>query len=420
MQVRILTVAQLNEYVNALIGSDPILRTLKVQGELSGCKRHSSGHLYFSLKDENAVVRCVMFRSAAQTLRFQPQDGLRVVVDGYASLYTRDGQFQLYAQSMQKEGEGELYRRFLLLKTKLEAMGYFDPARKRAIPLLPKCVGVVTSGTGAALQDILQIIRRRYPRMDIEICPVLVQGIGAAEDIAAGIRYMNARSKASVLIVARGGGSMEDLWAFNEPIVATAIYESRIPVISAVGHETDFSIADFTADLRAPTPSAAAELCVPEYAALLQRADELASGRLPYALERNIAVKRERLHLLLHARGFSAAGHSAALHRQILENSMKRLRVAATAQAQHKRTDIQGLLHRLAALSPDAVLERGYAIVYSDESGHIMTSVSALTKDTAVTLRMHDGSASARIEDIQKNKNTKHRQEKGNGKRNNV
>ena len=416
---RVLTVAQLNEYVNALIGGDPILRALKVQGELSGCKRHSSGHMYFSLKDENAVVRCVMFRSAAHTLRFQPQDGMRVVVDGYASLYTRDGQFQLYAQSMQKEGEGELYRRFLLLKTKLEAMGYFDPVRKRAIPLLPKCVGVVTSGTGAALQDILQIIRRRYPRMDIEVCPVLVQGIGAAEDIAAGIRYMNARSKASVLIVGRGGGSMEDLWAFNEPVVATAIYESRIPVVSAVGHETDFSIADFTADLRAPTPSAAAELCVPQYAALLQRADELAS-ELPHALKRNIAVKRERLYLLLHARGFSAVGHSASLHRQILENSMERLRTAAAVQAQRKRTDMQGLLQRLAALSPDAVLERGYAIVFNDDEGHLATSVSALSRDTAVTLRMHDGAATARIEGIQKKKNIKHRQEKAYGKRENI
>ena len=402
MLEKTLTVTQLNEYVGTLLGGDPLLRNLRVQGELSGFKRHTTGHLYFSLKDENAVVRCVMFRSAAQTLEFAPQDGMRVQAGGYAALYTRDGQFQLYVQSMQKDGEGELYRRFLLLKTKLEALGYFDQARKRPIPFLPSCVGIVTSATGAALQDILQIIRRRFPRMDVQICPALVQGAGAAEDIAAGIRYMNRHSRASVLIVARGGGRMEDLWAFNEPAVAKAIFESKIPVVSAVGHETDFTIADFTADLRAPTPSAAAELCVPEYAALLQRTDELISERLPRALMHSITVKRDKLHLLLRARGFSAAEHKALIKRQILENTMKRLRMNAFAAMQEKRAAAQGMLHRLLPLSPDSALQRGFAII-SDSAGQVVSSITGLSTDMEVMLRMRDGSAHARIEHIREN-----------------
>ncbi|MEL7602328.1 MAG: exodeoxyribonuclease VII large subunit [Bacillota bacterium] len=402
MPDRALTVTQLNEYVGTLLSGDPLLRGLKVQGELSGFKRHTSGHIYFSLKDETAVVRCVMFRTAAQSLNFVPQDGMRVLATGYAALYVRDGQYQLYVQSMQKEGEGELYRRFLLLKTKLEAMGYFNPDHKRPIPFLPQCVGIVTSPTGAALQDILQIIRRRFPRMDMQICPVLVQGAGAAENIAAGIRAMNQLGRASVLIVGRGGGSIEDLWAFNEVVVAKAIYESHIPVISAVGHETDFSIADFTADLRAPTPSAAAELCVPEYDALLQHTDGLVSERLPRALNRSIVAKRDRLLLLLHARGFSAAEHSVALKRQILENTIKRLRIAAAHSLLGQRAVIRGLIQRLQPLSPDAALQRGFAMV-GDGAGNILSSISDLAPDMEIMIRMHGGEANARVEHIQPN-----------------
>ncbi len=399
MAQRILTVTQLNEYVGNLLNGDPVLRTLRVQGEISGFKLHTSGHMYFQLKDESAVLRCVMFRSAAMSVRFQPQDGMKVIVDGYASLYTKDGQFQLYAQAMQKDGEGELYQRFLLLKTKLEAMGYFDPARKRLIPFLPKKVGVVTSGTGAALQDILQIIRRRFPNMDIVVCPVLVQGTGAAADVAAGIRAMNAYGGVSVLIVGRGGGSMEDLWAFNEPEVVKAVFESRIPVISAVGHETDITLCDFTADLRAPTPSAAAELAVPAYDGLLQRVDELSSERLYRASFRSLSVKRERIGLLMRARGFSASSHRAALERKRLEHAAKKLEdTGASALLQH-RTKVDGLLHRLRALSPDAVLDRGYAII-TDEGGRILHNTSNMNTGMPVVLHMNDGAAQARIDRV--------------------
>jgi len=399
MTDRILTVTQLNDYVAAILNGDPMLRALKVQGEISGFKRHSSGHLYFMLKDENAVIRCVMFRSAALTLRFAPQDGMHVIVDGYASLYTRDGQFQLYAQAMQKEGEGELYKRFLLLKARLEAMGYFDAARKRPIPALPRCVGVITSPTGAAVQDIIEIIRRRFPSMDIQFCPAQVQGTGAAEDIADAVRRMNGAKRASVLIVGRGGGSIEDLWAFNEPAVVKAIYESTIPVVSAVGHETDFTLADFTADLRAPTPSAAAELCVPEYAVLLQRADELASVRLPRAMLRSVAVKRERVELLLRARGFSLAGHNVSILRERLKTQTQKLSRLPAQLLREQRNALQGTLNRLASLSPGAVLARGFAIV-SDAEGRLLGEAGELSKDMEILLRMRDGTARARIEDV--------------------
>lgn len=399
MAQRILTVTQLNEYVGNLLNGDPVLRALRVQGELSGFKRHSSGHMYFQLKDENAVLRCVMFRSAAMSVGFVPQDGMKVIVDGYASLYTKDGQFQLYAQAMQKDGEGELYQRFLLLKTKLESMGYFDTARKRPIPFLPQKVGVVTSGTGAALQDVLQIIRRRFPNMNVVVCPVLVQGAGAAADIAAGIRALNAHGDVSVLIVGRGGGSMEDLWAFNEPEVVKAVFESRIPVISAVGHETDITLCDFTADLRAPTPSAAAELAVPAYDALLQRVDELFSERLYRALFRSLSVKRERIELLMRARGFSATAHRAVLERKRLEHAEKKLEYSGQRLLSQHRTRVEGLLHRLQALSPGAVLDRGYAII-TDGGGHILHNISAMKDGMPVVLHMNDGAAEARVERV--------------------
>lgn len=399
MTQRVLTVTQLNDYVAGLLGGDPILRTLRVQGEISGLKRHSSGHMYFQLKDENAVLRCVMFRSSAANIRFAPQDGMKVAVDGYASLYTKDGQFQLYAQAMQKDGEGELYQRFLLLKTKLEALGYFDPARKRPIPFLPQKVGVITSGTGAALQDILQIIRRRFPRMDVVVCPVLVQGTGAAADIAAGIRAMHARNDISVLIVGRGGGSMEDLWAFNEQEVVKAVFESRLPVISAVGHETDITLCDFTADLRAPTPSAAAELAVPAYDALLQRVDELASVRLPHALSRSLAIKGQRISLLMRARGFSAATHRTQMERQRLQHATKKLETACGGALLQKKKRVEGAMQRLYALSPDAVLKRGYAMV-SDEAGNLLRGIAEMHKEMQVTLHMNDGAAKARIERV--------------------
>ena len=370
-----LTVTQLNEYVNGMLKRDLLLNNVCVCGELSGFKRHSSGHLYFSLKDEGALVRCVMFRQNAYELEFSPEDGQSVRVYGSVSLYVKDGQYQLYVTNMEREGEGELFRRFMLMKTRLDARGYFDESHKKPIPILPKCVGVVTSPTGAAVQDIINITRRRFDGMNILLYPVRVQGEGAAAEIAHAIDEMNRIRKADVLIVGRGGGSMEDLWPFNEEIVAKAIYESKIPVVSAVGHETDFSIADFTADMRAPTPSAAAELCVPERARL--------EGDVRMALE---------------SAAFQSAHHRIALLRSEVaaeQSAMANNVRAETANAAHS---IESLAARLEALSPGKVLERGYGMVQAE--GRYVGSAAELKEGLAARLIMRDGTANITVDSI--------------------
>ena len=272
-----ISVSQLNEYVRKLISGDPMLRKIRVRGEISGFKKHISGHLYFTLKDEGARVQCVMFKQSAMYLNFQPRDGMRVVADCSASLYAQSGTYQLYVDGMTQEGAGELFLRFEALKQKLSAEGLFDPSVKKPIPMLPKVVGVVTSRTGAVLRDIVRVAGRRNPDVSILLAAASVQGSGAAEEIVSALDRLNKDGRADVILCGRGGGSIEDLWPFNEEIVARAIARSRIPVISCVGHETDFTIADFVADLRAPTPSAAAELAVPVKEELLADIDMLAA-----------------------------------------------------------------------------------------------------------------------------------------------
>ncbi|MDL2234805.1 exodeoxyribonuclease VII large subunit [Christensenellaceae bacterium OttesenSCG-928-L17] len=398
-----LSVTQLNEYVSGLIAGDPMLRELRVQGEISGFKRHSSGHLYFSLKDEHAVVRCVMFRQAAQQLQIQPRDGMQVIISGYAALFQRDGQFQLYAQNIVQMGEGDLYRRFLLLKTQLEAKGYFDAAHKKPIPMLPACVGVITSDTGAVLQDIRNVIGRWFPRMHILVLPVRVQGPSAAQEIARAIDQMNREKRASVLIVGRGGGSIEDLWAFNELPVAEAIYRSEIPIISAVGHETDFTIADFVADLRAPTPSAAAELCVPSYDQLVQTLDNAVSQRLQRAISQALLSRRNRIEILLRSRGFAVVEHQLALKRQQVVNAIQKMQSAAMTQMQEQVGKLDKQRERLQLLSPTQMLGRGYALI-SDEMGKPVGSIAELSPNDMLAIQMHDGRATARVVDVQRRK----------------
>lgn len=394
-------VSELNEYVSLVLSNDPNLCDLRVSGEISGFKRHSSGHLYFSLKDEDAIVRCVMFRQQAMRLNFQPQDGMQVLLYGRASLYEKDGAFQLYANYLKKSGEGELYLRFLALKKELEERGWFDEERKRPIPFLPRRVGVVTSGTGAAVQDILNIIQRRFPRMPVVLASVRVQGAGAAEEIAKAIREMNDKNAADVLIVGRGGGSMEDLWAFNEPIVAEAIFESKIPVISAVGHETDFTIADFVADLRAPTPSAAAELAVPEMDACYEGV-RLQSDRLRRALTARIERMRATVRLFASAKAFRLLESRLMSERQSLDSARERAFRGAKEQISGARVELNRMRAQLTALDPSAVLERGYAIL-TDQSGHALGSVSTVQAGDAVVIRMHDGTAGAHIDQVSKN-----------------
>ena len=391
-------VSELNEYVSLVLSGDPNLADLRVSGEISGFKRHSSGHLYFSLKDENALVRCVMFRQQAMRLTFQPQDGMQVLLYGKASLYEKDGSFQLYANYLKKSGEGELYLRFLAMKRELESRGWFNEAHKKPIPFLPRRVGVVTSGTGAAVQDIFNIIQRRFPRMPVVLASVRVQGAGAAEEIAKAIDEMNRAKAADVLIVGRGGGSMEDLWAFNEPAVAEAIYRSEIPVISAVGHETDVTIADFVADLRAPTPSAAAELCVPEMDACYE-AVRLQSQRMHRALSARLERMRANVKLFASSKAFRLLEHRLMNQRQALDGARERALRGAREQMGAARTELMRMQTQLRALDPSAVLDRGYAIL-TDADGHALGGVRAMQAGDAVKIRMHDGAASAKIETV--------------------
>lgn len=391
-------VSELNEYVSLVLSNDPNLCDLKVSGEISGFKRHSSGHLYFSLKDESALVRCVMFRQQAMRLNFQPQDGMQILLYGRASLYEKDGSFQLYANYLKKSGEGELYLKFLALKKELAERCWFDEAHKKQIPFLPRRVGVVTSGTGAAVQDILNIIQRRFPRMPVVLASVRVQGAGAAEEIAKAISELNRRHAADVLIVGRGGGSMEDLWAFNEPVVAEAIYKSDIPVVSAVGHETDYTIADFVADLRAPTPSAAAELCVPEMDAVYEGV-RLQSLRMQRALNAKLERMRSNIKLFASSKAFRLLENRLLSERQTLDSMRERAGRGSREQIVSARHSLTLLHAQLSAIGPSAVLERGYAIL-SDSSGRAISEVKAMRSGDTVNIRLRDGTADATIQTV--------------------
>ena len=392
-----LTVSQLNEYVNGLLKSDSLLSHVCVSGEISGFKRHSSGHLYFSIKDEGALVRCVMFRQNAFSLDFSPQDGQSVLIYGSVSIYVKDGQYQLYVTAMERQGEGELYRRFMLMKTRLEAKGYFDEGHKKPIPHLPRCVGIITSPTGAAIQDIINITRRRFPSMNMLLYPVRVQGEGAAEEIAKAIYAMNLIKKADVLIVGRGGGSMEDLWPFNEEIVAKAIYESEIPIVSAVGHETDFSIADFTADLRAPTPSAAAELCVPEYARLY---GDIVSAQsyISDQCHKEMDNLKQRLSGIRDSAAFSMTRHRLEILSRAVETQRDNMSTMLRSELINAIHSIEKQQSRLNALSPEAVLERGYGLVQQD--GVFVGSADELKEKQKALLIMKNGRADITIDSV--------------------
>ena len=389
------TVSELNAYVSQLLQSDDALHGLRVAGEISGFKRHTSGHLYFSLKDASASVRCVMFRTYAMRLRFSPRDGMRVVLTGYASLYERDGSFQLYAMALEEQGAGALYQQFLERKDALEQRGWFDESQKKPIPFLPRRVGVVTSGSGAAVQDILQIIGRRFPSMPVVLASVKVQGDGAAQEIAHAVTEMDRRRAADVLIVGRGGGSIEDLWAFNELAVAEAIHACATPVISAVGHETDFTIADFVADLRAPTPSAAAELAVPELDALTETLRDRAE-RLGRGLLHTVTHARARIELATSSRGFFALRARLDAYRQTLDGQADAMHRAGLDALTDRRALLATATARLGGLDPLCVLRRGYALV-RDARGGAITDAHALKAGETVTITLHGGGAEATV-----------------------
>ncbi|MBR2798487.1 MAG: exodeoxyribonuclease VII large subunit [Clostridia bacterium] len=362
-----LSVSELNEYARKLLAGDPLLRGLEVSGEISGYKHHYSGHRYFSLKDENARVQCVMFRQHAMGLDFQPADGMRVTVRASASIYPQNGSFQLYVTAMRQAGQGDLYIRFEKLKQKLMAEGLFDPARKREIPPFPKVIGVVTSETGAAIRDIIHVARRRNPNVGIVVSPCLVQGADAAKDIVRAMDRLNRGKACDVMLVGRGGGSIEDLWAFNEEIVARAIAASPIPVVSCVGHEVDFTISDFVADLRAPTPSAAAELTVPRLDQMKADLEGMVS-RLAGALAAGQRMRRMALERLGSATVLAMPGRTLIEPRRArLEGVERRLTAAMPVRLERCRHRLDALAASLRALDPASVMDRGYAVVRQGE-----------------------------------------------------
>lgn len=392
----IFSVTELNTYIDLVLGNEPNLKQLVVEGEISACKRHPSGHLYFTLQDASSSVPCVMWKQQTHALRFLPKEGMRVRLNGRASLYGRDGRFQLYANALEKCGEGDLMQAFLRYKAELEQKGYFDAAHKKPIPALPTCVGVVTSSSGAALQDIRSVVKRRFPSMPIVVYAAAVQGENAAKELAAAIEQANREKRADVLIVGRGGGSMEDLWAFNEPEVTEAVYRSELPIVSAVGHETDTMLTDFVADLRAPTPSAAAELVVPEEKLLWERLTT-AKERLERSMENGWSRKRDRLELIMR-------GSAWAEVPMRLERSFQRLMEAEVALMRAETEQSERLLHslsvlgtRLHALSPMRWSERGFALLY-DPKGNPITKADMVQKGDTLTLQFADGKVFATVD----------------------
>lgn len=387
------TVSLLNEYVNTLLKNDVRLRSIKVSGEISGFKIPSSGHLYFSLKDENALIRCVMFRSYAQGLSFLPENGMKVVLTGSVSMYVRDGQYQFYATGMKKAGEGELYREFLELKAKLEKEGLFD--RKRPIPKLPRCVGLATSKTGAAVHDMLTVIKRRFPMMDIIIADASVQGANAPKALIEALSLLNETGKPDVIIIGRGGGSYEDLSCFNDEGLARAIYASRIPVVSAVGHEIDYTIADFAADMRAATPSAAAETVVPVYDEISERILNLRAALDKNALNALETAKR-RLSVQKNTSVLANPKRLSEMKRQHLNFIEQTLNGAAGEAIASAYAALDAAAQSLEAMNPQNVLKRGYAII-RDAGGNFIKSVSDAFAGQDLTITVADGSFDAAV-----------------------
>ena len=369
--MRNLTVTAVNSYIKAIIGTDSNLTDISVEGEISNFKLHSSGHCYFTLKDSGGVLKCVMFRSSAQRLKFMPENGMQVEVRGSISVYERDGVYQLYAESMKQGGTGNLYEIFEQTKKKLEAEGIFDGRYKKPVPFLPSVVGVITSPTGAVFSDIKNVMYRRFPTMKLRLFPAAVQGEEAVPSIVRNLTFINARRLCDVIILARGGGSIEDLWAFNEEAVARAIFASDIPVISAVGHETDYTIADFAADLRAPTPSAAAELAVPILADVRYSLDVL-KRRLSAVPERNLEMKRRELLLVKENIFFKRPDELIRNKRQQCDELNEKLITALHSMVQSARHRLKVADTALNALSPYKVLERGYSLVRNKE-GKLIT-----------------------------------------------
>lgn len=391
---RIATVTQINNYIKAIIDKTPVLGDIWIKGEISNFKLHSSGHIYLTLKDSGALLKAVMFRNAAATLRFNPADGTKVLARGRISVYEAGGQYQMYIEEMEAEGMGDLYAKFEALKKQLSEEGLFDEEKKKPIPKFPETIGIVTSPTGAAIRDMINVLRRRCPMVKVIVYPCLVQGENASQSIVKGIEYFNSKRKVDVIIAGRGGGSIEDLWAFNEEITARAIALSEIPVISAVGHEVDFTISDFVADLRAPTPSAAAELAVPDISEL-RRIINTSKNRMSVLLKNRLDTQIRQLELLSKRSVLTQFDKILLDKEQTIDAYFDRCHIAYKNRTEVFEKRFTALCGKLSALSPLAVFERGYCS--ATKNGKSVTKVSQLDNGDNIVLRLTDGEVDCHV-----------------------
>ena len=391
-----ITVTALNRYIKTIVDNDERLNMVYIKGEISNFKNHYTGHMYFTLKDENSLIKCVMFKTYTSNLNFTPKDGMSVVILGNVSVFERDGIYQIYVKGMEIDGIGALYAEYEKLKARLSEEGLFDEKHKKKIPILPNSIGVITSKTGAVIRDIINVTTRRFPNVNIKLYPASVQGKGAAETVVKAIKYFNEVKNVDVIIVARGGGSLEDLWPFNEEITARAIYESEIPIISAVGHETDFTIADFVADLRAPTPSAAGELAAPEINELKWKLDNV-KKKLSLLLRQKVEMMKNRYNSLINSKALKNPYDSIRQKMLLVEKLEESLKNKFGTTLKDNKIRLVKLVSKLETLSPLKTLTRGYSIVENEE-GTVLTSTSELISGEKISIILSDGKKGAIIE----------------------
>ena len=395
MEYNPITVTDLNKYIKEKIDNDEMLNNVLIKGEISNFKNHYTGHMYFTLKDENSLIKCVMFKTYTTHLSFMPKDGMKVIILGSVSVFERDGVYQVYAKAMKEDGLGSLYTAYEELKNKLEQEGLFNKEHKKKIPFMPKTIGVLTSNTGAVIRDIINVSTRRNPNVHIKLYPVPVQGPGASEKIAEGIKFMNENKLADVLIIGRGGGSLEDLWPFNEEIVARAIYDSEIPIISAVGHETDFTISDFVADLRAPTPSAAAELAVANVDDIKYTLQTY-NNRYKTALRKKIELMKLEYEKCMQRQAFKNPTQKINEQYMLVDMKIKIIQNSIKIKLKEGKTNFVKQDSRIDSLSPLKTLARGYSIV-TKENGQIAKEAKELSKGEKIAIRLSDGKINATV-----------------------
>ena len=390
-----ISVSDLNSYIKDKIGNDEFLNNVYIRGEISNFKHHYTGHMYFTLKDNNSLIKCIMFKTYTNNLTFIPKDGMKVLILGTVSVFERDGVYQIYCKGMEEDGVGDVHAKYEELKRKLEAEGLFDKKYKKPIPFMPKVIGVLTSQTGAVIRDIINVSTRRNPNVYIKLLPVPVQGEGAGEKIAKAIKLMNSEKLADVIILARGGGSLEDLWPFNEEVVARAIFESELPVISSVGHETDFTIADFVADLRAPTPSAAAELAVANTADIKEGLKKY-NNRLCIALNKKLELMKLQYEKIMTSKAFREPYQKIEDAKLKLQNDVKLIYDKVFDKYTKSNNSFTNIISKLDSLSPLKTLSRGYSLV--QKNGKIVKSKNELIKGDIINIRLEDGEKSAIVE----------------------